>query len=326
MKILFVADIHLKLGQKGVPIDWSLNRYDMLFKELARLQNEVDMFIIGGDIFDKIPGMDELELYYDLVDICHKPTIIYPGNHEATKKGKTFFSNLKKSTNKLNPLVTVVDDYTTYCAPDRDLEPLFDIIPYNKLKEYEKSPYELTSKLLFTHVRGEIPPHVKPEIDLALLDKWDLVVAGDLHSYENSQRNILYPGSPITTSFHRAEVETGVLVIDTDTLKHEWIKLDLPQLIRKTIQVGDIAEPTTFHHTLYEIEGDMSQLSEMGVSDIVDRKVVKRSSETTLMLDPTMTIVDEMVEYLKYVLMLDDQTVDEVLQEYNNHATKLNTD
>lgn len=317
MKILFVADIHLKLGQKGVPIPWSLNRYDMLFKELARLQNEVDMFIIGGDIFDKIPGMDELELYYDLVDVCHKPTIIYPGNHEATKKGKTFFSNLKKSTNKLNPLVTVVDDYYRLIGS-------FDIIPYNLLKGF--NPDDFNERVLFTHVRGEIPPHVKPEIDLALLDKWDLVVAGDLHSYENSQRNILYPGSPITTSFHRAEVETGVLVIDTDTLKHEWIKLDLPQLIRKTIQVGDIAEPTTFHHTLYEIEGDMSQLSEMGVSDIVDRKVVKRSSETTLMLDPTMTIVDEMVEYLRYVLMLDDQTIDEVLQEYNNHATKLNTD
>ena len=289
----------------------------MLFKELARLQNEVDMFIIGGDIFDKIPGMDELELYYDLVDICHKPTIIYPGNHEATKKGKTFFSNLKKSTNKLNPLVTVVDDYYRLIGS-------FDIIPYNLLKGFD--PNDFNEKVLFTHVRGEIPPHVKPEIDLALLDKWDLVVAGDLHSYENSQRNILYPGSPITTSFHRTEVETGVLVIDTDTLKHEWIRLDLPQLIRKTIQVGDTAEPTTFHHTLYEIEGDMSQLSEMGISDIVDRKVVKRSSETTLMLDPTMTIVDEMVEYLKYVLILDDQTVDEVLQEYNNHATKLNTD
>ena len=106
MKILFTADIHIKLGQKGVPVDWALNRYQLLFEKLKSLQEACDMVIVGGDIFDKVPNIDELEVYDQLVECFYKPTIIYPGNHEATKKGKTFFSNLKRMTNRLNPLVS----------------------------------------------------------------------------------------------------------------------------------------------------------------------------------------------------------------------------
>lgn len=315
MKILFVADIHIKLGQKGVPIEWSLNRYRLLQEAIGDLLSKADMFIIGGDIFDKMPSVEELEVYYDLISVCSKPTLIYPGNHEATKKGKTFFTHLRSVTNKINPLVTVIDDYYRLVGS-------FDIIPYNLLKSFDPNDFE--ERILFTHVRGEIPPHVKPEIDLNMFNRWELVVAGDLHSYENSQRNILYPGSPVTTSFHRNLVDTGVLLIDTDSLEHEWIKLDLPQLIRKTIQVGEEAPRTDFHHTVYEVEGDMSQLSDMENTDLIDRKVVKRSTETALMLNAEMSIEEEISEYLKYVLMLDNSTVDDVLKEYNNHEEKLN--
>lgn len=284
------------------------------------------MVVIGGDIFDKMPNMEELAIYYDLVSAMTRSCIIYPGNHEATKKGQTFFTPLVNVTNKINSLVRVVDDTTTYTNTDAKLTRLFNILPYNKLKEFEKDPdlFKDLAPILFTHVRGEIPPHVKPEIDLNLFNRWNLVIAGDLHSYENSQRNILYPGSPITTSFHRNLVDTGVLIIDTDTLEHEWVKLELPQLIRKTIQVGEEAPRTDFHHTVYEVEGDMSQLSDMENTDLIDRKVVKRSTETALMLNAEMSIEEEVSEYLKYVLMLDQSTVDTVLKEYNNHAGSLN--
>lgn len=311
MKILFTADLHLKLGQKGVPVEWSLNRYNLLFKKLKEIQTSYycDQFIVGGDIFDKVPSMDELEVYTQFLSCIKIPTFIYPGNHEATKKGKTFFTHLKGMTSLINPRVTVLDDY--YTQPG-----FYDIIPYNKLKEFD--PTNFKERILFTHVRGEIPPHVKPEVDLELFDHWDLVLAGDLHSYENSQRNILYPGSPVTTSFHRSEVETGVIILDTDSLQHEWVRLDLPQLLRKTIKNSEDAVKTDYHHTLYEIEGDLSKLGTMETSDIIDRKVLKRSSETALMLDPHMSMEEEIVEYLKYILMVDDSTVEKVLKEYGS--------
>ena len=327
MKILFTADIHIKLGQKNVPVEWSKNRYKLFIEQLMQESVQADMLVIGGDIFDKLPNMEELEIYYDIVANCALPTLIYPGNHESVKKDTTFFTHLKRVTKLLNPLVTVIDDYTTYCHPDDDLTPIFDILPYNKLKEYEKdeSSYlrPVPAPILFTHVRGDIPPHVKAEVDLSIFDKWQVVLAGDLHSYDNSQRNILYPGSPVTTSFHRSIVDTGIILFDTEDLSHTWIKLKLPQLLRKTIQAGEPMPATEYHHTIYEVEGDMAELANMADSDLIDKKVSKRDTDTALMLDPTMTLQQELEEYLLYILQVSEETVQEVLHVFNNNKDKI---
>lgn len=319
MKILFTSDIHIKLGQKNVPVEWAKDRYNLMIAKLTRLQDDCDLFVIGGDIFDRLPTMEEIEIYYDLIDQIHIPCIIYPGNHESLKKDTTFLTYLKRSTSRLNPKVQIIDDY--FSTPE------FDIIPYNKLKDYEKNTsntfVSLHNKILFTHVRAEIPPHVKPEINLDLLDPWKIVVAGDLHSYENSQRNILYPGSPVTTSFHRSAVDTGVIILDTNTLAHEWVKLDLPQLIRKTIKVGDPMVATEYHHTIYEIEGDMSELSGMEDNDLIDKKIVKRDIETALILDPSLTLAQEVSEYLTYILELDNKVVEQCIQILNDNMDKI---
>lgn len=318
MKVLFTADIHIKLGQKGVPVEWAKNRYEMFMDKLWDIQHRCDMFIVGGDIFDKLPSMEELEVYFDFVASCKIPTIIYSGNHEAVKKSTTFFTNLKQVTTKINDLVTIVDDYWSKDG--------VDIIPYNKLKEWEKNPdntfHSLHNRILCTHVRGEIPPHVKPEVDLSLFDKWQVVLAGDLHSYDNCQRNILYPGSPVTTSFHRHRVDTGVIILDTESLSHDWVKLELPQLIRKTIKAGEPMKPGTYDHIVYEIEGDMTELSGVEDNELIDKKIVKRETDTALILSPELTLHEEVSEYLTYVLQLSEDAVTKTLEEFNNYADR----
>ena len=318
MKVLFTADVHIKLGQKNVPVNWAKNRYNMLWSQLQTLQSECDLFVIGGDVFDKLPNMEELETYFDLVNSCTIETIIYAGNHEAVKKDTTFLSNLKQVTNRLNPLVTVIDDY---CKVEN-----MDFIPYNKLKEFEKNPFEICGDICFTHVRGEIPPHVKPEMDLTLFDRWKIVLAGDLHSYENCQRNIVYPGSPVTTSFHRNNVDTGVVILDSNTLEHEWRKLQLPQLIRKTVSVEDPKPATDYDHTIYQVEGDMQELGELEDSDLIDRKVIKRDTDSALILDPEMSMAEEVKEYLTYILELPETTIENVLKEFQNYADKIESE
>ena len=101
MKVLFTADIHIKLGQKNVPQDWARNRYNLLWQQLAEQQTKADLFVIGGDVFDKLPSMEELEIYFDLIGQCNVNTIIYSGNHEAVKKSTTFMTNLAKATNRM---------------------------------------------------------------------------------------------------------------------------------------------------------------------------------------------------------------------------------
>lgn len=315
MKVLFTADWHIKLGQKGVPPLWAKNRYQQLFKQIHNLEHKADLMVLGGDIFDKLPSMEELELYFDFVMSVRIPTIIYAGNHEALKKNTTFLTSLKEVTNNLNGLVTIIDDFKTIHG--------MDFIPYNKLKEYHPGDVDFHGDILFTHVRGEIAPHVKPEIPLELLSRWKVVLAGDLHSYDNCQLNILYPGSPVTTSFHRSLVTTGVILFDTDTLLHEWVPLTLPQLIRKTIQVGEDMPATDYHHTIYEVEGDMAELSGMENHELLDKKVVKRDTDTTLILDAEMTIEQEVEEYLRYVLQLNDTAILAALKELSENIGKI---
>jgi len=274
------------------------------------------MHIIGGDLFDRLPNMEELELYFSFIREVKIPTIIYDGNHEATKKNRTFFSQLKRVSRDINPLVNVVD--ISYI--DKDIG--FGILPYCELHRSNSIEAFDPSMPLFTHVRGEIPPHVKPEIDLDRFSPFPVVFAGDLHAHSNTQRNIVYPGSPMTTSFHRNEVSTGALLIAENTWDWMWEPFELPQLLRKTVQDPADMVPTEYHHTIYEIEGDIQELAAIENSDLLDKKVVKRSTETTLVMDKDMTIDEELVEYLKYVLELPEERIPEILGTYNDYAQK----
>lgn len=309
--ILFIADIHIKLGQKNVPIEWARNRYKSFFSQVANIEcNEI---ILGGDIFDRSPTMEELELFFDFISLLEVPTKIYDGNHEATKKNKTFLSFLKQAVSRVNPLVEIITDILV--TED------YIIVPYNHIHTVKWS--ELKELPIFTHVRGEIPPHVKPEIDLALLDRFPVVFAGDLHSHTNTQRNIVYPGSPMTTSFHRNLVETGYLLIDNH-FSWTWHTFDLPQLIRKTVSSSEEMVPTEYHHTIYELEGDIIDLSKVKQNDLLDKKLVKRTSDTSLILHKEMSITDELVEYLLYILEIPEEKIPELVGVYNDYTKRTN--
>lgn len=316
MKLLFIADIHIKLGAKNVPVEWALNRYKLFNDKISKLQESVDLVILGGDIFDRMPTIEELEVYYEFIRIFTKETLIIPGNHESVKKTTTFLSRLKGMSNAINRNVCIIDDFATIHG--------MDFIPYNKLKEYHPADFGKHSDILITHVRGEIPPHVKPEVPLELFDRWKVVLAGDLHSYENSQRNILYPGSPMSTSFHRNPVDNGVIIFDTDTMTHEWVSLGLPQMIRKTINAGDPMPATDYDHTVYQVEGDLAELSGVENAELLDKKVAKRNIDVALMLEPDMTISQELEEYLRYILTLNDEAVIKALEEFRALEVRIN--
>ena len=314
--ILFTADWHIKLGQKNVPVEWAIKRYNEFFDQVHKQASTCDMHIIGGDLFDRSPTMEELALYFSFIRNVKKPTLIFDGNHEATRKNRTFFSQLKQPTRDINPLVNVVD--ISYV--DEDLG--FGVLPYADLHRKGSIEHFDTSMPLFTHVRGEIPPHVKPEVDLERFNDFPVVFAGDLHAHSNTQRNIVYPGSPMTTSFHRQEVETGYLLINPKDWSWNWWPFTLPQLIRKTVTKAEDMVPTNYHHTIYEIEGDIQELATVENSDLLDKKVIKRNTETSLVIEKDMTLEDELVEYLNYILQIPEEETFNILRTYNDYAQK----
>ena len=60
--ILFTADWHIKLGQKNVPISWACSRYKLFFQQVQEAidKHDVSLHIIGGDLFDRVPSMDDV--------------------------------------------------------------------------------------------------------------------------------------------------------------------------------------------------------------------------------------------------------------------------
>ncbi len=306
--ILFTADWHIKLGQKNVPLPWACSRYKLFFEKIYELEKEVKLHIIGGDLFDRVPSMDELTLYFDFIKGVSVDTIIFDGNHEATRKHKTFFTNLKRVTEEINPKVKVITE--TFYLHDWAILPYADLHRKGSIEDIEGVDY------LFTHVRGEIPPHVVPEVDLTRFDKFKTVFAGDLHAHENTQRNIVYPGSPMTTSFHRNVVKTGYLLIDDDW-SWTWHEFDLPQLIRKTVDNVEEMVQTDFHHTIYEIEGDVQDLAKVKNSELLDKKVIKREVEATLNLD-NLTIEEELVKYLTEILKIEK--TNDIVRVFNDYS------
>jgi len=308
MRLLFSADWHIKLGQKNIPVEWQINRYNMLFNAINGIN--ADMHILGGDVFDtKTPKPEEIFLFFNFVSGVKIPTLIYDGNHEATRKGKTFLVYLSKACNRINDKVQIINGSTSIEG--------IDIIPYTDIKTFDPKNYK--NDILCTHVRGNIPPHVIAEIDLDKLNRWKTVLAGDLHAYENSQRNILYPGSPLSITFHRNKIKNGVILFDTETHEHEWIDLKLPQLLRKTITSSEELVATEYDHTIYEITGNILELSNIDTtSNLVDKKVINKKNTSVLDLK-NMSIEEELAIYLSSIIKLDSSDVKETLRIFNDY-------
>jgi len=307
MRILFTADLHIRIGQKNIPRVWAKKQYEIMFEEINRVFNEqeCDLEVHGGDIFDKVPTMEELSTYIGyLWRDADRKRIIYDGNHEATKKGDTFLKYLQPMIPSKTSLII---EYI--------LNKIVDILPYADLHKLKN--IEPIGNILFTHVRGNIPPHVKAEVDLELFDKWDIVFAGDLHAHSNSQRNIVYPGSPRTVSFHRNNVKLGVIVFDTDDYWNwTWHEIKVPQLIRKTVDNPDNMIRTNFDHTIYELTGNVLDLAKIDKdSDLLDKKIIHNEQPASLDLT-NMTIDDELLKYLREIIKLSELEVQEVMEVF----------
>lgn len=285
-KICFTADQHIKLGQKNVPREWQYNRFIMLAEELNNI--DCDYHIFGGDLLDVAkPSLEEVGLMYTFLSKIHKPIIMIAGNHEMDTKKLDNYRHISDMLQDLN--VRVVREFETIDG--------IDYVPYNIL--HNKSWGVPQSDIAVTHVRGEIPPHVKPEVDLEKFNAYDKVFAGDLHSFTNSQLNILYPGSPFSTSFHRniPSGTNGYFIIDTDNNSHQWYELCLPQLVRKTVSKAIDMVATTFHYTIYELEGSLEELAIVENSELLDKKITKDISAPPT-LNMSGDIAEELAEFL----------------------------
>lgn len=313
MNLLFLADIHIKYPKK-VPKDWQYNRFMMLAEEINKV--DCNLLIIGGDTLDSAkPTTAEMALFFDFLSKIKHRTLVFSGNHEMLTKSHSILWDLKDEITRCNPNIEVITS-ESYSINT------FDIIDYMDINK----PFKVTADIAFTHVRGAIEPHVKPEIDLTKFSQYKRVYAGDLHSYENSQLNIFYPGSPLTTSFHRtrATKSNGMFLINENS--HEWIDLShLPQLIKKTITTQEEMVPTAYDFTIYELEGNIAELAAVSNSELLDKKVNNVVTKESKLDLKSKTIEEQMHTYLETIQHLPPSTIERLLRRFATYAAKKTT-
>ncbi len=128
----------------------------------------------------------------------------------------------------------------------------------------------------------------------------------------------------MTVGFHRNPVETGYLLIDEDDdFSWEWHPFDLPQLIRNTVSDPKDMIPTDFHHTIYELEGDLKELSSVQNSELLDKRLIRKNVTSKLTLTKSTTLLEELIQYFDRVLELPPETIEKVLKAFNDHSRNI---
>ena len=81
--------------------------------------------------------------------------------------------------------------------------------------------------------------------------------------------------------------------------------------------------PTDFHHTIYELEGDIQDLAAVKNSELLDKKVVIRTSDASLVLDKEMTIAEELHKYLSSILEIPEEKIPDIIGLFNDYTSKI---
>jgi DNA repair exonuclease SbcCD nuclease subunit len=317
MKILLSADWHIALHKKKIPNQWQANRFRLFYEKLELFEKECDIHIIAGDIFDKKPEPDEICLFLRYINSVSIPTYIIPGNHEATKKGRTFFTHFHEDKAIKNPHIEII----TQNKHKEILNQGFQFFPYGEM-QLNNLPTPIKNDILVTHIRGEVPPHITPEYDFEKLRPWKLILLGDLHfNHRYLDYPAYYPGSPLNVSFDRDESrQYGINVVNFNHIEDydvQFKPLNLPKLIRKTIKAGDPITKDTYHHVVYEVTGSIDELSKISNHDQLDKKIAFKPEESSKLQLKDMTLIEELKAYLKYIKVEDTDSVINEFQGLN---------
>ena len=80
---------------------------------------------------------------------------------------------------------------------------------------------------------------------------------------------------------------------------------------------------TEFHHTIYEVTGDVQDLAKVKNSELLDKKVVTRQVDARLDLSGDLSMSDELVKYLQEILSLDDNKTKQIIGVFNDYSSEV---
>jgi DNA repair exonuclease SbcCD nuclease subunit len=308
IQILHAADIHIKLRKNKVNEEWQLNRFRLFFKKMLELEKSHQITVLAGDIFDEAPELDEVTLFVEYLHQVTKPTIIIPGNHEATKKGETFLEGFVRDQAINNGNVKFFTKNATFEFNGYT----FQMFPYTEVQK-DNLEDRAIKEILVTHIRGEVPPHITPEYDFEKIKEFRLVLCGDLHFYHKYKNyNVFYPGSPLSITFDRNDNKKYGVISHTfwkEGHSHTFIDLGLPKLLRKKIKAGEELVKDPYNWVVYEVEGKLEDIQKVKKtkSELLDKTIIDLPHQTSALDLKGLSLLEEVDIYLKYSGVVDTQ-------------------
>jgi len=224
MRIFLTSDLHLGMKFAGYP-EVQVELSEARFKTLERLvtlanQNTCNLFVIAGDLFDRITvtKRDVIRAALVLKDFQGPLAAVLPGNHDFISQGQTdLWTPFKENA---GDRVLVLEDKTMYPLAHYDLEGTLYAAPCsskhssdNAIGWIKAAPRERTVKNHIGVAHGSLQgfspdfddryyPMTSQELLACGMDLW---LMGHTHTQYPSQPGrtdrIFYPGTPEPDGF-----------------------------------------------------------------------------------------------------------------------------
>jgi len=227
---LETADWHIKVPRKKEEAEWYYKLIDKFIVKLDDIIKEykVEELDLLGDVFDKQPTYLDVGVLIKILNslLSKHPKLrinVIHGNHDFYRSNY-YLSEILPYLNNRIKLYMRCQEVDNIIYVDN---------PYIRYDGEIPKNYD---KIVFSHIAGSLPMFNKEEeYSFEELKKYKFVILGDLHDTFQVEENIYYTGSPFRvykkSIKNLAEIDNsfyGVLIFDTDSLKVEKVKLNLP--------------------------------------------------------------------------------------------------
>lgn len=257
MRLLHTADWHIGRRLHGFDLTAAQEHAFDQIEHIATTQN-VDGIIIAGDLYDRsLPGEEAVALLNQMIQKLnltdHLPIYAISGNHDSAIRlatGAPWF----QATNYYM-CTDIAQAFEPVELPDTQLFLLPYFEPFAAQKYFKddslvhldqavaacvtkmKTLFDPAKKhILVAHffVAGSAMTDSETQLKVgglaavpaATLADFDYVALGHLHGKDAlHEKNAQYSGSPVKFSLSEASQKKGVYIIDTDTLKREFIPI-----------------------------------------------------------------------------------------------------
>jgi len=290
MKVLFIGDQHF--------ITDNIPEVELFIQKITQLAEEKkpDLILVAGDLLDTHERIHTTPLNkaYEFVDKMRKISLTYVlvGNHDMLNNGQFLTDNHWMNGMKEWDNTVIVDK--VLCKKFGDF--LFTFVPYVSPGRFEEALNTHNSDwkestCIFAH--QEFYGCKMGAIVSIDGDKWDLeypnVISGHIHSKQNPQKNIYYPGSAMQHAFGESTKNIiAYLTFTKGSSEYELNEIDL-ELPRKKIVYMDVDKFDDYKIPETEENADKIKLTVSGSFE--DFKALKKTKKYKDIIDKGIKLV-----------------------------------